>query len=97
MNEIQYEKPPGTESPSTDQRQKFVFNEFRDESAELNPFPAEPEVEIRTLLASGTQWCSGDNAVVVTGFYDFTRMKGGQPVPGRRGSRCCLSRMAANG
>jgi uncharacterized protein (TIGR02246 family) len=23
-----------------------------------------------------------DNAVVVTGFYDFTRMKGGQPVPG---------------
>ena len=23
-----------------------------------------------------------DNAVVVTGFYDFTRMKSGQPVPG---------------
>jgi uncharacterized protein (TIGR02246 family) len=23
-----------------------------------------------------------DNAVVVTGFYDFTRMKDGQPVPG---------------
>jgi hypothetical protein len=36
MNEIQYEKPPGTESPSTDQRQKFVSNEFRDDSAELN-------------------------------------------------------------
>jgi len=24
----------------------------------------------------------GDNAVVVTGFYEFTRMKDGQPVPG---------------
>lgn len=23
-----------------------------------------------------------DNAVVVTGFYEFTRMKGGQPIPG---------------
>jgi uncharacterized protein (TIGR02246 family) len=23
-----------------------------------------------------------DNAVVVTGFYEFTHMKGGQPVPG---------------
>jgi hypothetical protein len=41
MNEIQYEKPPGTESPSTDQRQKLVLNEFRDQSAEWNLFPAE--------------------------------------------------------
>ncbi|THD48820.1 MAG: SgcJ/EcaC family oxidoreductase [Bradyrhizobium sp.] len=24
----------------------------------------------------------GDNAVLVTGFYEFTRMKDGQPVPG---------------
>jgi hypothetical protein len=24
----------------------------------------------------------GDNAVVVTGFYEFTRMKDGKPVPG---------------
>jgi uncharacterized protein (TIGR02246 family) len=31
--------------------------------------------ETRTLVVS-------DNAVVVTGFYEFTRMKDGQPVPG---------------
>ena len=36
MNRIQYEKPPAAESSSTDQRQKFVLNEFTDESAEWN-------------------------------------------------------------
>ena len=41
MNRIQYEKPPTAKSSSTDQRQKLVLNEFRDESAEWNLFPAE--------------------------------------------------------
>ena len=34
MNRIQYEKLLPAKSSSTDQRQKFVLNEFRDESAE---------------------------------------------------------------
>jgi hypothetical protein len=41
MNGIQYEKPPGAESPSSDQRQKLVLKELTDESAEWNTFPTE--------------------------------------------------------
>jgi hypothetical protein len=35
----------------------------------------------------------GDNAVVVTGFYEFTRMKEGKPVPGP--SRFTMQRIDA--
>ena len=66
MNEIQYEKPPGTESPSTDQRQKFVSNEFRDESAELNPFLAEPyRAYFSNLKGSGNKNAIGERYTMV--------------------------------
>ena len=38
-----------------------------------------------------------DNAVIVTGFYDFTLMKMVSLYQDRRGSLCFSLRMAANG
>jgi uncharacterized protein (TIGR02246 family) len=60
----------GTVSPVMSEGTEAIAKYFGPPSGNTNAIG-----ERRTIVL-------GDNAVVVTGFYEFTRMKEGQPVPG---------------
>ena len=60
----------GTVSPVISQGTEAITKYFGPPSGNTNAIE-----ERRTIVL-------GDDAVVVTGFYEFTRMKDGQPVPG---------------
>jgi len=60
----------GTVSPVISEGTEAITKYFGPPSGNTNAIG-----ERRTIVL-------GDNAVLVTGFYEFTRMKDGQPVPG---------------
>jgi uncharacterized protein (TIGR02246 family) len=60
----------GTVSPVISEGMEAITKYFGPPSGNTNVIG-----ERRTIVL-------GDNAVLVTGFYEFTRMKDGQPVPG---------------